>query len=501
MSTIELPLSSAIAKRPFDLGLDLSRRPTSAEAAQDRDSALFTGYSLLLAYGLLMHQLAQGNWDLFGPWGFLTITAVWQGLRPSSVRLFSLVAVAQIVNCVVFMPFVVNHWLFLALMELAVLLCAAKLWINSRPTSPHPGALYREVLPVLRTLVLLMYGFAALSKLNSGFFDVELSSAVALYGHVAERLHLPQNWWTSVAAIWGTVIIELMLPIALLYPRTRAVGVLGGIGFHIAMGLSGHIPFSAPALACLFLFVPDDLPHRLEKLQAAYGRISRWLARIVRFTRHRLAIPAATAICSALIGIKFLQLLPRHQIDFVVYRAEKLFFYPAALAAMYVLLLCIRQPGKLTYKRRSFHPTRFVHVAVPLLMVLNCLCPYVGLKTECSITMFSNLRTEVDRWNHFFMPQAMRVFAFQNDPVRIISSSDPKLQKSADEGVDWIYFDFVRYVTERPELAVAFEYQGRIEKIQRAADHPISFERQNVLLQKLFWFREIPPVGNNYCQH
>ena len=44
--------------------------------------------------------------------------------------------------------------------------------------SARPVHVWRSFLPVGRTVLLIAYGFAAFSKLNSGFFDPDTSSAV-----------------------------------------------------------------------------------------------------------------------------------------------------------------------------------------------------------------------------------------------------------------------------------------------------------------------------------
>ena len=45
----------------------------------------------------------------------------------------------------------------------------------------------------------------------------------------------------------------------------------------------------------------------------------------------------------------------------------------------------------------------------PALVFLNALTPYVGLKTQNSWTMYSNLQTEPGRWNHSLIPEVVRL--------------------------------------------------------------------------------------------
>ena len=59
-------------------------------------------------------------------------------------------------------------------------------------------------------------------------------------------------------------------------------------------------------------------------------------------------------------------------------------------------------------------------MATPLLVVLNGMCPYLGLKTDSSFAMFSNLRTEPGFANHLVMPHGPQPFGFQGDLVRLV---------------------------------------------------------------------------------
>jgi hypothetical protein len=61
-----------------------------------------------------------------------------------------------------------------------------------------------------------------------------------------------------------------------------------------------------------------------------------------------------------------------------------------------------------------------------LVMCLNSLSPYVGYKTTNSVSMYSNMRTENGENNHFFMPR-LALFAYQDDIVEVLDSSDPAI--------------------------------------------------------------------------
>jgi hypothetical protein len=69
---------------------------------------------------------------------------------------------------------------------------------------------------------------------------------------------------------------------------------------------------------------------------------------------------------------------------------------------------------------------------LPALVVLNGLSPYLGLKTETSWAMYSNLRTELPS-NHVFMPEWLKMAGYQEDLVEIVETSLPELQRYREE--------------------------------------------------------------------
>jgi hypothetical protein len=68
-------------------------------------------------------------------------------------------------------------------------------------------------------------------------------------------------------------------------------------------------------------------------------------------------------------------------------------------------------------------------LAVVALVFLNGLSPYLGLKTETSFAMYSNLRTEPGFENHLFMP-ALALAPYQSELVLVTAASDHELRQS-----------------------------------------------------------------------
>jgi hypothetical protein len=101
-----------------------------------------------------------------------------------------------------------------------------------------------------------------------------------------------------------------------------------------------------------------------------------------------------------------------------------------AIALILVVCVWLRHSAGLGHAQRIGlgHALAFVPI---LLITVAGFAPYIGLKTEASFTMFSNLRTEGHLWNHLLLPQSMRVFRFQDELIKVVETSDPCLM-SAD---------------------------------------------------------------------
>src|SRR5262249_33196526 len=147
---------------------------------------------------------------------------------------------------------------------------------------------------------------------------------------------------------------------------------------------------------------------------------------------------------------------------------------------------------------------RIIYV-VPALVALNGLSPYLGLKTETSFSMFSNLRTEGKQPNHLFMPGWLKLTSLQDDLVEVTASNNQVLQDYAKSQLLLPYFEFRR---------VCSEISGDFWVDYRRNDIPIHFERANIastdpalvdpppwLLTKFLTFRPVDPSPHMRCSH
>ena len=275
--------------------------------------------------------------------------------------------------------------------------------VRGRASTTARG-LFERLAPFLRVQAVVLYGAAALAKLNDGFLDPATSCA----GPLVAELPLPVDGAAVVGtAIAATVAVEAGLAVLLAVPRTRAAGVALGAAFHAVLALAGNVPFAAYALALYVAFLPAAaLPARGLR-PAALALALVWLA-----GHEAMRVSLA-----------------------------------ATLLALAVLVVARRAPGEAPGRVTALRPGLAV---VALLLVVNAVSPYAGLKTEASFAMFSNLQTEPGHWNHLLVPEAVRVFGAQDDLVRLEASTAATLERRRRAGILMVRQELERFLREHP---------------------------------------------------
>ena len=295
----------------------------------------------------------------------------------------------------------------------------------------------------------------------------------------------------------GTLLIEARLPIGLLLRRTRVAAVVVGGTLHTVLAVAGHVPFSGFAFAFYALFLPDDLPRRLRGVLDGAPPLRAAAARARAFAGSRLAFPLlAGAWIAAAIAVSY----GPEQVYAGILRLAVVVFVAYAVALGAVLLLCLRRGGRGAYAPGALRLAHPVWALAPLLVVLNAARPYVGLKTQSAFTMYSNLQTEENRWNHVLVPESVRVFDMQDDPVEVVRSSDDRLAEAAADDTELIEHDFRTYLSQHPELSVAYRHEGQLVSVPRVGDDAGASDGPGLVARKLLLFRDVPRASSNVCR-
>jgi hypothetical protein len=113
--------------------------------------------------------------------------------------------------------------------------------------------------------------------------------------------------------------------------------------------------------------------------------------------------------------------------------------------------------------------------------------------------MFSNLMTEGDRWNHFLLPRAMKVFPLQDDLVQVVRSSDRRFREFANRRTQLVWVHFQSLVGNYPHISIAYERGGQRYEVARVGDDPVLARRPGRIVGKLMAFRTV--ARRNVCRH
>jgi hypothetical protein len=163
----------------------------------------------------------------------------------------------------------------------------------------------------------------------------------------------------------------------------------------------------------------------------------------------------------------------------------------AALALVsYVIVWCL---GEYRPERPLARPP-VLAMAVIALLWLNGLSPYLGLKTRTTFDMYSNLRLEADRSNHFLVPRSLDLFGLLRDRVTILDSSDASLRRAyVGTGEEIPYFQLRAYLGEHPHVRVRY-LRGQTETQSEGTQEPVP-----KWLDKLLVFRPLGERSRSEC--
>ena len=138
--------------------------------------------------------------------------------------------------------------------------------------------------------------------------------------------------------------------------------------------------------------------------------------------------------------------------------------------------------------------------AIPATLFIICLAPYVGLRTEASIAMFSNLHTEAGVSNHLLLKEPAYLFPYQRDVAMIKASSDPDLQDFADRNLGLVMFTLKERLRSKPQAWVTYELNG--ERYERVTAQSMgAFTHANAWERKLLIFKPVDFARPKVCTH
>jgi len=544
----------------------------------------FPAFALIWGITTLVHQLAFTFWVESWQGWTLVFSAIAVIVRPGCVMRFAVLVGAALLNLWHKLPFVPNHILFEGLVHLMMLIalveffrqrgnCAVlrEAWPGWRrhlpliavaailkwayftlPFVPQGYALgapttlfvafavgrmafrgpevrggddlLARFAPVFRVAVVVVYVWSVVQKLNHDFLDPEVSCATKLHEDIAAYFGglIPTGVGPSLVAIWGSLAFELGIPLLLVFRRTRLLGFVAAIGFHLWLAIhpaAGIYSFSALVMAFLALFLPSTWG---REFQRAWNAQLRWLGRgdPERGRRRARRLPVIGFFIALFIQAGLYMSMARDYETFLI--ANRVGFFAFLTWGCWIggCYLVAGWRARREDRALPHGPRRTLAWVVLAPVVLNGVIPWIGLRTQTSFSMYSNLRSEGDG-NHLFL-ERIDLFDYQRDMVEVVESQPdilapgdrPKgISQFANRQFDyegtWFlpWFEFRRLVSQRSgDFRVVYVRDGETRTLGREDGaifgNEAAFEPIPLPLQKLLWFRRLRSLeGPMVCTH
>ena len=416
--------------------------------------------------------------------------------RPRWTWLLGAVALTMTAQYLYRLPVASNNQTITFFMNSAIIAVVAIELVRSRSLRIDRDIAYERLRVVARALLAVMYFYGIFHKINTDFFDPNVSCAIALYEPLTRPLGLDQNILGRYGAIWSTFIVEAIAIVSLYWRRFFWVGLILGLSFHYVIPISGYswyMDFSSLVLALYMLSTPREV-------SAGFYSTAVSLLRKLPF---KSSGPAAIVALFALLLVSGALVF---QISgYYPAREKKLIWHSswllvwAAVGGVVMVLVTRAALLALPYRETPGRRQPAWLYLFPGILFLSALSPYLGLKTESSIAMFSNLHTEGGRTNHLLLDPPPYLFDYQRDLVTVLDSSDRHLVRQKELGDQMVLTQLGNWLHEHPWGWVTFDKDGRRYERVTAATYP--FTLPSFLERKLLAFKQVDFKRPKICTH
>ena len=393
--------------------------------------------------------------------------AVWLMMKPSSTTRIALLAAFNVLEAVLAMPIMPNHKMIFFMADSAILLSVALFaFSNKRLLSEWFAASE----PFLRLALFVTYGSATFAKLNEGWFNTELSCAVIMpereFQFVDDLIGLEIPWssiWIMPFFVAGA---EMLIWLTVLIPKIRPYTLVLAVVFHLSLSLtpvSQGLGFSFLLFPLLLLYLPDAAHQDIYRRGSAFIE---WLK------RKNLIILGSYVMIGVAVFMGYVSLLSPEPEDREI---QAFIRYIPALILLATLGLTIVYFSMKHRKAEQIKPAigipSIAHLVLAIIVILNSVAPYIGVKTYATMTMYSNLQMENGKSNHLVIPR-IPVDMMVDDQVQVIESSNQRLVSLYNTGYSLTWHEFQRFMSEDPWASVTFVRNGETFELEQAMDMP-----------------------------
>ena len=249
-------------------------------------------------------------------------------LFPERLWSLALFATAHAALLALDLPAAANHSVLALLIDFLLLFgCVRAMRANDPAAAPR--RLWEALRGPARATVVCVYFFAIFHKLNSSFFDPEVSCATSQLAKMF-RLHGLESWEPASSALALNIQVTLAAEVAilalLLWPRAAHIGALIGLAFHTGLAWASFFDFATVVFAAyLFFFSWEELEARMKPIPrwgdpcflaafAALSGVSLYFhglrGNAVIVAGDELSLRADTLICLAWMAMVWPLLLP-----------------------------------------------------------------------------------------------------------------------------------------------------------------------------------------------
>lgn len=377
-----------------------------------------------------------------------------------------------------------NHFFILGVVNISIFLTIIFKYFSKKLTKDW----FIDLAPFLRISFVSIYGFAALAKLNTGFFSDKDSCAYFLANREFAWLGIDIDFTRFSYFPHLISATELIIFFSLLFRRTVPFAVTIACLFHTSLSLtpiSQGLGFTFVLIGLLSLYFPQN--SHVSVIRAS----KTWQSKL----NEKIPLDAFKLVYSAIsmaVAIAWLVVDKNRTVELAIRWLASLVILVSI--ALFLAFLSIKYSSE-RFERPIYGLKGANQFLIFFLVVVTGLSPYLGLKTRPTFTMFSNLKVEGNVTNHLFMPR-LWPNNLADDLITIKSSSDPELANDAKNGVKWTYLELQRKLSTIPETAISFERNGKIFDYKKASEDS-ELVNPNWILTKFLSFRKVHP--NDYC--
>ena len=337
-----------------------------------------------------------------------------------------------------------------------------------------------------RWLLPSMYFFGIYHKINTDFLDPAVSCAVVLYEALFEGSWFAGWSFGQYGAIYATFVIEAIAMVALFIPRLKVFGMAIGIPFHLIIGFTGYAyykDFSTIVLVLYALFIPR------EAYQTAFSAVAR------RLGSPGTALMVGRWALWAFAGAYAVFALMRPGLGLIPTDVFMMPFFAIYGGAFYLFAVtCTGRNAGQSFKGGA------VLLILPLLYFANGWSPYLGLKTESSIAMYSNLHTEGGETNHLLHGVLPGTWDYQSDLVVPLGSNSSGFDAAfVGPGKALVRYHLDAMLAATPGLVVLVE--GPDGPVSTAEGWQNSYLATPALLRAFLIFKPVDFTRPKVCTH